>query len=60
MPEGLDRLTKTRDELFRLVEIAGREGFEEFREKIIGIAEEANRMVENPAEQNLAEQYAPA
>ena len=59
MPKELDqkeRMTKTRDGLMRLVEIADRDGFEEFKEKISGIAEEANRMVEELS----SEQYARA
>ncbi|MFA5742493.1 MAG: hypothetical protein WCX77_00630 [Candidatus Paceibacterota bacterium] len=59
MPKELDqkeRMVKTRDGLVRLVEIADREGFEEFREKIVGIAEEASRMVEELS----PEQYARA
>ena len=62
MPKDIDRITKTRDELFKLAEIAGREGFEEFREKISDIAEEAGQIAEGLilAEQNLTGQYASA
>jgi hypothetical protein len=62
MPKELDKgkILKTRDELRKLAEIAEREGFETFGEKISGIAEEASRMVAEQNTASLAEQYVPA
>ena len=62
MPKELDRMTKTRDKLIELAEIADRDGFEAIREKISSIAEEAGQIVEGSilAEQNLTGQYASA
>ena len=55
-------MTKTRDKLIELAEIADRDGFEAIREKISSIAEEAGQIVEGSilAEQNLTGQYASA
>lgn len=59
MPDK-ERISKTRDELRKLAEIAGREGFEDFGQEISGIAEEASRMVDEQIPGATAGQYVPA
>ncbi|MDD4624772.1 MAG: hypothetical protein WCX23_03425 [Candidatus Paceibacterota bacterium] len=53
-------IAKTRDDLFRLAEMADREGLDDLKEKIMAIAEEAEKITGISVSQNLSELHVPA